>query len=114
MLVVLVRIAVVPGEEAPFLEAIRTQAAASRLEPGCRGFDVAVDADRSGAVLLYEVYEDDAAFASHLASAHFGSFAAATRHMIAEKVVERWTLVPSAVGRDILNGAALAPAEPPA
>ena len=42
-------------------------------EPGCRQFDVCVEAD-TGRTFLYELYDDRAAFEAHLASAHFKAF----------------------------------------
>jgi (4S)-4-hydroxy-5-phosphonooxypentane-2,3-dione isomerase len=56
--------------------------ASLRDEPGCRQFDVSLPADGAPRVLLYEVYDDEAAFQAHLASAHFARFAEATREMI--------------------------------
>jgi (4S)-4-hydroxy-5-phosphonooxypentane-2,3-dione isomerase len=57
--------------------------ASLRDEPGCRQFDVCVPADGAPRILLYEVYDDEAAFEAHLEAAHFKHFTEATRTMIA-------------------------------
>lgn len=44
-------------------------------EQGGRRFDVCTDAGRPGVVYLYELYDDRAAFDTHLASARFKAFA---------------------------------------
>jgi len=75
---------------AAFLPLMRQNAAASlRDEPGCRQFDVCHDPATPTAILLYEVYDDEAAFAAHLASTHYLAFDAATRAMIRSKAVRK-------------------------
>jgi quinol monooxygenase YgiN len=56
--------------------------ASVREEPGCRQFDVCVPEDGAPRVVLYEVYDDEAAFKAHLASPHFRRFAETTKDMI--------------------------------
>lgn len=97
MLVITVDFRAVPGAEAAFLARVRRQAAESlAAEPGCRRFDVCTDpgdgAYVGGHVFLYEIYDDDAAFAAHLASAHYASFDADARALVAAKEVSRWHL----------------------
>jgi len=76
---------------AGFLPLMRQNAAASlRDEPGCRQFDVCHDPNAPTAIFLYEVYDDEAAFAAHLASAHYLEFDAATRAMIRSKAVRKF------------------------
>jgi len=75
---------------AAFLPLMRQNAAASlRDEPGCRQFDVCSDTAAPAAILLYEVYCDEAAFTAHLASAHYRAFDTATKHMIRSKAVRK-------------------------
>ena len=60
------------------LAAITAQAAASlEREPGCVQFDVCVDTADPNRVLLYEVYEDEAAFEAHGTTPHFTVWRAA-------------------------------------
>lgn len=61
-----------------------------RDEPGCRQFDVVSDPARPGDVLLYELYDDAAAFDAHLTAVHFKRFDAATAAMIADKTVRTY------------------------
>lgn len=76
-----------------FMPLLRANAAASlALEPGCLQFDVCVDPAERTKILLYEIYVDDAAFAAHLASAHYRAFDEASQAMIARKAVRRLTL----------------------
>jgi quinol monooxygenase YgiN len=91
MYVVTVEFGVDPAQWAQFLPLMLENARRSRSdEPGCRQFDVCVDAARAGAVFLYELYDDRAAFDAHLVSPHFKAFAAATEKMIAKRHVATW------------------------
>ncbi|MCZ0963946.1 putative quinol monooxygenase [Paracoccus benzoatiresistens] len=56
-------------------------------EPGCHQFDVCTDPGLPDRVFLYELYDDRAAFETHLQSPHFRSFDAAVTAMFAEKSV---------------------------
>lgn len=62
-------------------------------EPGCRQFDIATDPGTPGEVFLYEVYDDAAAFQTHLASAHFKAFDGAVAEMVAHKHVRTYAEV---------------------
>jgi quinol monooxygenase YgiN len=81
------------GDPDRFMRLMATNAATSlQDEPGCRQFDVCVDVSDPSHVLLYEIYDDDAAFTAHLASPHYRSFDAETRALIVRKVVQRYRL----------------------
>lgn len=72
MLALVVSIECPPGAREPFVEAIQAQAAASReLEPGCLRFDVCESVADENRFVLYEVYEDDAAWEAHPGTEHF-------------------------------------------
>ncbi|GAB5463250.1 putative quinol monooxygenase [Tritonibacter mobilis] len=90
MYVVTVTFTLHPGCLSEFLPLMVENARLSRAEePGCRQFDVCT-ARVEGAVdevFLYEVYDDDAAFAAHLESAHFKTFDAAVAGLVAAKDV---------------------------
>ena len=78
------------GREAAFVEAVLVNAAQSLAdEPGCRVFDVCVDAD-GRRVFLYELYDDESAFKAHLASAHFKAFDATVGAWVLDKQVQSW------------------------
>ena len=74
--VVLVEFLVKPSFLAQFRDLIATNAKASlEREAGCKRFDVLFDPEEPRRFVLYEIYEDGAAFAEHLASSHYLSFA---------------------------------------
>ncbi len=71
-----------------FVTRVRQQAADSlEREPGCRVFDVCIDPARDNFVLLYEVYDDRAAFDAHLAADHFIDFDATVGGWVSDKQV---------------------------
>ena len=62
-------------------------------EPGCRQFDVCLDEDLPHRVFLYEIYDDDAAFAAHLQTSHYAVFNERTTPWVQNKLVHRYRLV---------------------
>lgn len=90
-LVVLVEFALHPGKEPEFRRLVLENAAASlRDEPGCSLFDVLTpEGEPSERIVLYEIYDDPAAFDAHLATPHFASFNEATAPLVAKKTVHR-------------------------
>lgn len=88
--VVTVEFTIQPGFAAPFLRQMAAQAAESLLEVGCSQFDVCVDPSDEHHVFLYEVYSNQLAFATHLASAHFREFDISTRPWVGSKTVAQW------------------------
>lgn len=76
------------GQTEKFLPLMHEQAANSLVwEPGCAVFEVWTSSARPGLVQLYEIYDDEDAFALHLASDHFKSFDQAVANMIEDKIV---------------------------
>jgi quinol monooxygenase YgiN len=59
------------GEEDTVARILRENAVASEAEPGCREFKVYRQRDQPRTFLLYEIYEDEAAFQAHRESDHF-------------------------------------------
>ena len=103
MYVVTVAFEIRPEVAAAFLSLVLENAGKSLAEePGCLRFDVcrdeAPDDTPPTRIFLYEIYRDRGAFDAHLASAHFQSFAAATRPMVASKQFASWQLL--ATGRE--------------
>ena len=90
-LVVLVEFDLHPGKEPEFRRLVLENAAASlRDEPGCSRFDVLTPEGGPGErIVLYEIYDDAAAFDAHLATAHFAAFNEATAPLVASKTVRR-------------------------
>ncbi len=67
--------------------------ASVRDEVGCHQFDVCSDPDRPGEVFLYELYDDEAAFKTHMTMPHFLKFDAGSAEMIASKTVHTYAEV---------------------
>ena len=86
---VLVRFEIEPGAMPRFMPLMLENAAASLAhEPGCHRFDVLRGIGTGDLVILYELYEDQAAFAAHLASHHYQTFDSAVSEMVARKKVD--------------------------
>jgi autoinducer 2-degrading protein len=87
--VVGVEFTIAPGQREAFLvEMIRNAEVSRSVEAGCRQFDVCVDPSEPDRVVLYEVYDDRAAFDVHCRSEHFNAFNDATAAMIVGKTVD--------------------------
>jgi (4S)-4-hydroxy-5-phosphonooxypentane-2,3-dione isomerase len=71
MFVLVVLLRVRPEKDKHFVAAIEANAAASRGEPGCRRFDVVRDNRDPHHYVLYEIYDDEAAFQAHRTMPHF-------------------------------------------
>ena len=78
---------------AAFRAAMNENATASReTEPGCRQFDVCESTDGAD-IFLYEVYDDEAAFQAHLATAHYQRFNATVTPWLERKEVSKLRLI---------------------
>jgi len=92
--VILVDFLLKPGSKAEFRRAIDANAQAScRSEPGCRQFDVVEPKDDPDRIVLYEIYDDRAAFDAHLKTPHLATFEAASNHLVTKKTVVAGDLV---------------------
>src|SRR5262245_24016312 len=89
-----VSLTVRPEARELFLEAIRTQAAASLSdEPGCVRFDVCADQADDNHFLLYETYVDEAAFEAHRQTPHFVEWRRAADAYVERQVNTRTDLL---------------------
>lgn len=89
MLAVVVHFHAKSGEAESFREVILAQAANSlEKEPACRQFDVCVDPQDEHHFVLYEVYEDAAAFAAHRETDHYATFTERVTPLVASKDVQ--------------------------
>ncbi len=70
-LVLVVSVTVDPDHVEQLKPAMLENAAKSRLEEDCYGFDVNVSEDDPGTFLFYEVYKDADALARHRQTPHF-------------------------------------------
>jgi autoinducer 2-degrading protein len=59
----------------PFMAAVQENGKAAReTERGCRSFEILVDPKDRLNVMLYEVYDSEAAFETHQQTAHFKKY----------------------------------------
>jgi autoinducer 2-degrading protein len=97
MFALVVSLRVKPNKERQFRTAIEANAAASqREEPGCRRFDVVRDNADPHHYLLYELYDDAAAFQAHKDTAHYALWRQAAAECLEEQANTAATLVFSA------------------
>jgi len=90
MLALIVDFRIKPVHANDFAAAIVENARASREgEPGCHQFDVCRDPADPTHFFLYELYDDEVAFQSHLESSHFIQMNEATALWVEQKKVWR-------------------------
>lgn len=83
-----------PGARARFRTLVDANATASvRNEAGCRRFDVMEARDEPHRVLLYEIYDSEAAFEDHCRTAHFDEFNTQSAPLVETKLVTICDLV---------------------
>ena len=91
MLAVTVRFQVAPAQADAFFERVRRQAKDTlEHEAACTQFDVCRRTGDPAEVFLYEIYDDEPAFAAHLKTPHFLAFDADVRTWVRDKTVEKW------------------------
>jgi quinol monooxygenase YgiN len=86
---------IVPAERENYLAAIKENGAAAAMEPGCRRFDILNLANDPNHFLLYEVYDNEAAFKAHRETEHFKKYAAATAKMVAKRDARPMSVIAS-------------------
>jgi len=92
--VIIVEFTLKPGSGPQFRALIDENATMScATEAGCRRFDVLVPKDSADRVVLYEIYDDRAAFEAHTKTAHFKIFDEASRSLVVDKRVDVLDLV---------------------
>jgi (4S)-4-hydroxy-5-phosphonooxypentane-2,3-dione isomerase len=83
--VLLVNIRIKPENVERFMKGIAENARAARKEPGCRQFEVLVDAKDKTRIVLFEVYDDEKAFEAHQATPHFKRYLADAVPLLASR-----------------------------
>jgi quinol monooxygenase YgiN len=92
--VIVVDFKIKAGQMAAFRKLMDANARASvKHEPGCSRFDVCAHREDSDRILLYEIYDDRAAFDAHLKTRHFAVFNEESGPLVAEKIVAEYDLV---------------------
>ena len=90
--VLIVEFQVKPESLAQFKQQIEVNARASvRDEAGCRQFDVLCGNEDPNKIVLYEVYDSEDAFKSHMGMSHTQTFLAAAKPLVDKQVVQRLT-----------------------
>jgi (4S)-4-hydroxy-5-phosphonooxypentane-2,3-dione isomerase len=82
-----------PADMEKFMAALKENGAAAVTEPGCREFNIHVQASNPNHVFIYEVYDSAAALEAHRATDHFKKYAAATGGLVAKRDVRAMTSV---------------------
>jgi quinol monooxygenase YgiN len=83
-----------PGTRSAFRRLIDANARDSAgTERGCRRFDVLQPAGEADRIMLYEIYDDEAAFEAHVRTSHYARFDAESAPLVKDKSVIRCGLV---------------------
>ena len=90
MFVLVVNIRIKPENVDAFMAKLHENAKAARTEPGCRQFEVLVDPKDRAKILLFEVYNDEAAFEAHQQTPHFRKYLAEAVPMLASRERSVW------------------------
>jgi quinol monooxygenase YgiN len=70
-----VKIRIKPDRVDEFMARVEENGRATReTEPGCRCFDILVDPNDRQNVMLYEIYDSEAAFETHQQTPHFKKY----------------------------------------
>ena len=90
MEVLLVTIQIKPGRREAFMESMLDDARGSvENEPGCLRFDVIQSQEDHNRLLLYEVYQDEAAIKAHRQAPHYLKWRETVKDWFAEEVVRQ-------------------------
>ena len=82
-----------PADMDAYMAALKENGAKAVTEPGCREFNIHVQASNPNHVFIYEIYDSAAALEAHRATDHFKKYAAATAKMVAKREVRPMTSV---------------------
>ena len=82
-----------PADIDAYMAALKENGAASVTEPGCRVFNIHVQASNPNHVFIYEVYDSAAALDAHRATDHFKKYAATTAKMVTKRDARPMTSV---------------------
>src|ERR1700688_516486 len=91
--IVAVDLDIVPAELDKYMAASKENGAASVKDAGCREFNITVSQKDPNHVLLFEVYDNAAAFEAHRATDHFKKYIATTTSMVAKREIRQLTSV---------------------
>ena len=90
MFVLQVNIRIKPENVDAFMKRALENASAARKEAGCRQFEVLVDPGDRTKIMLFEMYNDEAAFEAHQQTAHFKKYLAEAVPLLASRERHVW------------------------
>jgi (4S)-4-hydroxy-5-phosphonooxypentane-2,3-dione isomerase len=94
MFSLLVQLEVRPEDRDEFLAGITANAEASvRDEPGCHRFDVSAVEGEENRFVLYELYDDAAAFEAHKRAPHFAAWRSVADRVLISQLNTRGSVV---------------------
>ena len=85
MFVLVVNIRIKPENVERWMKMALENARAARKEPGCRQFEVLVDPTDKTKIMLFEIYNDEAAFEAHQQTPHFKKYLAEAVPLLASR-----------------------------
>jgi quinol monooxygenase YgiN len=83
--VLAVMLRIKPENVERFMAQVLANGREARKEPGCRQFEVLVDAADRTKVMLFEVYDDEKAFEAHQQTPHFKKYVAEAVPLLASR-----------------------------
>ncbi len=84
--VLVVELDIAEGQKEPFLARVRAQREIGlEKEPGCQRFDIVVPQEGGDTVVLYEIYADQKAVETHMATSYMKEYLSDTGPMIANR-----------------------------
>lgn len=91
--VLAVMLRIKPENVERFMAEALANAREARKEPGCRQFEVLVDAADRTKVMLFEIYDDEKAFEAHQQTPHFKKYLAEAVPLLASRERQVWKRV---------------------
>jgi quinol monooxygenase YgiN len=88
-----VSIRIKPENVDAFMKKLDENARNARKEPGCKQLEVLVDPKDGTKIMLYEVYNDEAAFETHQQTPHFKKYVAEAVPLLADRARTVWRRV---------------------
>jgi len=79
---------IAPAQLEKFMEALKENGAATSKEAGCLQFELSQSASNPNQILIYEVYENEAAVQAHRASDYFKKYVATTKDMFVNRQIK--------------------------
>ena len=82
-----------PADTTKFIELAKENGAAAVKEPGCREHNIVVSKTDPNHIVLFEIYDNEAALNAHRASDQFKRYQAATNGMVASRNAKAMSVI---------------------